>query len=149
MSASARLRAPCGAVGAVDGDSSFPSGTSGGVYFIYVTDIAGFELQPGLEVAFNVKGVLRVGVSGVLVVGVLGDVVLIRQKRPHPAQLEDALAAVHDGQLILAHQRLPQFLIVERVGSLPPPALAGVVGVDGLLAQHGLQLLERGWLLAA
>ena len=59
------------------------------------------------------------------------------------------LPAVHDGQLILAHQRLAQFLIVERVGSLPPPALAGVVGVDGLLSQHGLQLLERGRLLSA
>ena len=35
------------------------------------------------------------------------------------------------------------------MGSLPPAALAGVVGVDGLLAQHSSQLLEGGRLLAA
>ena len=46
-------------------------------------------------------------------------------------------------------QRLPQFLIVERVGSLPPPALSGVVGVDGLFPKHGFQLLQRGRLFAA
>ena len=99
--------APFGAVEADRYDHSLHSGTSFigcGVDLIHVADLVGFELQPGLEVAFDVKGVLRVGVSGVLVVGVLGDVVLVRQKRPHPAQLQDALAAVHDGQLILAHK---------------------------------------------
>ena len=35
------------------------------------------------------------------------------------------------------------------MGSFPPTALAGVVGVDGLLAQHGGQLLQCGRLLAA
>ena len=35
------------------------------------------------------------------------------------------------------------------MGGFPPTALAGVVGVDGLLAQHGCQLLEGGRLLAA
>lgn len=122
--------APSGAVVAGRYNHSLHSGTSFascGVDLIHVADLVGFELQSGLEVAFDVKGVLQVGVGGVLVVGVLGDVVLVRQERPHPAQLEDALAAVHDGQLILAHQRLPQFLIVERVGSLPPTAFAGVV----------------------
>ena len=34
----------------------------------------------------------------------LGDVVLVREERPHTAQLEDTLAAVHDGQFILAHK---------------------------------------------
>ena len=34
----------------------------------------------------------------------LGDVVLVREERPHTAQLEDALAAVHNGQFILAHK---------------------------------------------
>ena len=35
------------------------------------------------------------------------------------------------------------------MGSFPPTALSGVVGVDGFLAQHGSQLLEGGWLLTA
>ena len=122
---------PSGAVVAGRYDHSFHSGTSivgCGVDLVHVADLVGFELQPGLEVAFDVKGVLRVGVGGELVVGVLGDVVLVREERPHPAQLQDALAAVHDGQLILAHQFFAELLVVERVGSLPPAALAGVVG---------------------
>ena len=99
--------APFGAVEADRYDHSLHSGTSFigcGVDLIHVADLVGFELQPGLEIAFDVKGVFRVGVSGVLVVGVLGDVVLVRQKRAHTTQLQDALAAVHDGQLILAHK---------------------------------------------
>lgn len=34
----------------------------------------------------------------------LCDVVFVRKKRTDATQLEDALAAVHNGQLILAHQ---------------------------------------------
>ena len=78
-----------------------------------------------------------------------GDVVLVREERPHTTQLEDALAAVHDGQFILAHKLFAELLVVERVGGFPPTALAGVVGVDGLLAQNGGQLLEGSRLLAA
>ena len=33
-----------------------------------------------------------------------GDVVLVREERPHTTQLENTLAAVHDGQFILAHK---------------------------------------------
>ena len=39
-----------------------------------------------------------------LKLGVLGDVILVREERPHTAQLEDDFAAVHNGQLVLAHQ---------------------------------------------
>lgn len=63
--------------------------------------------------------------------------------------MEDALAAVQDGKLVDAQKLLAQFLIVQRVGSLPAPALAGVVGVYCLLTQSGGQLLEGGRLLAA
>ena len=85
----------------------------------------------------------------VLEIGVLGDVVLIRKERTHTAQLEDTLAAIHNCQLVLAHQLFSQFLIVERVGGLPSPALSGVVGVDGFLAQHGSQLFEGSRLFTA
>ena len=102
-----------------------------------------------VEIFLDVKHVLLIIVAGQLIVGMLGQIVLVGEERPDTAQLEDALAAVHNGQLILAHQRLAQFLIVERVGSLPPPALAGVVGVDSLFPKHGFQLLQRGRLFAA
>ena len=79
----------------------------------------------------------------------LGDVVLVRQKRTNTTQLKDALSAVHDGQFILAHQLFTELLIVERVRGFPTTTLAGVIGVDGFLAQHSGQLFEGGRLLAA
>ena len=33
-----------------------------------------------------------------------GNIKLLRKERPYAAQLQDALAAIHNGQLILAHQ---------------------------------------------
>ncbi len=111
--------APSGAVVAGRYNHSLHSGTSivgCGVDLIHVADLAGFQLQPGPQEIFNAERIFRVGVGGVLVVGVLGDVVLVRQKRPHPAQLEDALAAVHDGDLVLRHQFLAGLLIVQAIG---------------------------------
>ena len=99
--------APSGAVEAGRYDHSFHSGTdlrALRVYFVHVVDFVGLELEPGGQERLDVKGVLGVRVGGVRVIGVLGDVVLVREERPHTAQLEDTLAAVHDGQFILAHK---------------------------------------------
>ena len=52
----------------------------------------------------DVKEVLLVVISGQLVIGVLGQVVLIREERPNTAQLQDTLTAIHDGQLVPAHE---------------------------------------------
>ena len=52
----------------------------------------------------DIEGVLGVIVGGVLVVRVLGQVVLVAQKRAHTPQLQDALAAVQNCQLIPAHK---------------------------------------------
>jgi len=79
----------------------------------------------------------------------LCDVVLVRKERPDAAKLEDALAAVEDGQLIDRSQILPQFLIIEAVGNLAAPAFAGVVGVDCLLPKRFRQFLQGRALLAA
>jgi len=144
--------APKRAVEADRYDHSFHSGTDLSalcVYFVHIVDLVGFELEPGGQERLDVKGVLGVRVGGVRVIGVLGDVVLVREERTHTTQLEDALAAVHDGQFILAHKLFAELLVVERVGGFPPTALPGVVGVDGLLAQHGGQLLEGSRFLAA
>ena len=56
----------------------------------------------------------------------LGDVVFIREEGAHAAQLQDALAAVHDGKLILTHQLLAELLVVQAVGALTAPAFARV-----------------------
>ena len=95
------------AVAASRYDHSFPSGTDLRalcVHFVYVVDLIGLRFEPGGQKRLNVKGVLGVRIGCELEVGVLGDVVLVREERPHTTQLEDALAAVHDGQFILAHK---------------------------------------------
>ena len=51
-----------------------------------------------------VQGVFLVKVGCIFVIGMLGDVVLVGQERANTPQLQDTLAAVHDCQLILAHQ---------------------------------------------
>ena len=48
-----------------------------------------------------IKGVLFVRVRKVLVVWVLGDVELLREKRPHAPQLQNTFAAVHDCDFVL------------------------------------------------
>ena len=77
------------------------------------------------------------------------DVVLVRQKGSDTPQLQDAFAAVHNGQLVHRHQAFPELLVVQAVRGLTPAAFAGVIGVDGFLAQELLHLLERRLFLSA
>ena len=96
-----------GQVRRIDKITPFKSGTKLSalcVYFIYFADLIGLEFQPCGQECFNVKSVLIVRVGSVLKIGVLGNVVLVRKERAHTAQLEDALAAVHNGKFVLAHQ---------------------------------------------
>ena len=72
----------------------------------------------GGQERLEVKGVLGVRVGGVRVIRALGDVVLVREERPHTAQLKDTLAAVHDSQFILAHKLFAELLVVKRMGSV-------------------------------
>ena len=57
-----------------------------------------------VEILLDVEHIFLVVVPCQLIVGVLGQVILVGEKRPDAAQLEDALAAVHDGQFIPAHK---------------------------------------------
>lgn len=97
------------------------------VYLVHVVDLLSFWLQPDGQETLYVKGVSLVAVRQILVVGVLRDVVLVRQEGPDAAQLQDALAAVQDRQLVHAGKLLAQLLIIQGVGGLPAPALAGIV----------------------
>lgn len=102
-----------GQVWRIDKITPFKSGTKLSalcVYFIYIADLIGLEFQLCGQKCFNVKSVLIVRIGSVLEIWVLGDVVLIRKERPHTAQLEDALAAIHNGKLVLTYQLFPQFL---------------------------------------
>lgn len=79
----------------------------------------------------------------------LGDIELITEKGPDALHLQNALAAVHNGQLVHIHECFAQLLIVQRVGGFPAPALAGVECVNGLSAQGFGQLFEGAALFAA
>ena len=79
----------------------------------------------------------------------LRNIELLTEKWPDALHLQNALAAVHDGQLVHIHECLTQLLIVQRVGGLPAPALAGVEGVDSLAAQGFGQLFEGAFLFAS
>ena len=119
------------------------------VYLVHVVFLVGLERQAAGHILFDVEGVLRVGVGEVFVVRMLRYVVLVAQERAKAADLEDALAAVEGGKVVHAHELAPELLVVQAVRSFPAPTLAGVVGVDGLLAKRLAQLLERARLRAA
>ena len=101
------------------------------------------------EIPFNNEGVPGIIIRQIFVVGMCRDVVLVRQKGSDPPQLQDALAAIHHCQLIHGHQGLSEFLVVQAVRYLTSPALAGIEGVDGLLAEEFFHLLQRCLFLAS
>ena len=107
--------------------------------------------QPHLMVQefLDIEGVTLVIIGRVLIIGMLRQVVLVRKKRPHAPQLQDALAAVHHGKLIHRGKVLSQLLIIHPVGRAAPSGLGGAEHIYGLLPQSGVQLLQRGRLRAA
>ena len=102
-----------------------------------------------VEILLDVKHIFLVVVAGQLVIGVLGQVILIREERPHTAQLQDAFAAVHDGQFIPTHELVPRLLVRGAKGRAVAAGVRCVVEVDGFTAQSRRQLLESGIFRAA
>ena len=92
---------------------------------------------------FDVKGVLLIEIGRVLVVWVLGDIVLIRQKRPDAPELQDAFAAVHDSQLVPAHQLFAELLVVHAVARTVATGVRSVESINGFLAEGFCQFLQR------
>ena len=97
----------------------------------------------------DIEGVLGVIVGGELVVGVLGQVVLVAQKRAHAPQLQDALAAIQNCQLIPAHKFVTEFLIVGAIAWAIATGIRIVVAVDGFLAECFGKIFQGGRLAAA
>ena len=52
----------------------------------------------------DVECVLGIVVGRELIVGMLGQIVLVREERPHSSKLQDAFAAVQHRQLVPAHK---------------------------------------------
>ena len=70
----------------------------------HIVHIRRFEFEPAVKKLLDVEKVLLVVVAGQLVVGVMGQFVLVREERPHTAELQNTLATVHDGKLVPAHE---------------------------------------------
>ena len=83
----------------------------------------------------NVKEVLLVVISGQLVIGVLGQIILVGQKGPDAAQLQDTLAAVHNSQFVPAHKLVTRLLVRCAKGRTVAAGVGSVVEVDGFTAQ--------------
>ena len=65
---------------------------------------AGLQLHPVIEELLDIEGVTLIKVIRIFVVRMLGQIIFIRQKWPHAAQLQHTFAAVQDRDLITAHQ---------------------------------------------
>ena len=74
------------------------------VCLYYIVGIRRFEFQSMIEIFLDIEHILLVVVPSQLVVGVLGQVILVGEKRPDTAQLEDTLAAIHNRKFIPAHK---------------------------------------------
>ena len=111
--------------------------------------MASRQFQPAVQKLLDVKEVSFVVVAGQLVVGVLGQVVLVREEGPDAAELQNALAAIHNGQLVPAHKLVAGFLVRCAVAGAVAAGVRGVVEVDGFTAQCGRQFFEGGVFRAA
>ena len=64
-----------------------------------------------LQIAFHIESVLLIEVRQFLVPLMLGNVEFVAQEWPDSAQLQDALAAIHDRKLVPAHKLLSGLLV--------------------------------------
>ena len=110
-------------------------GFVGQLHNLYGITLIRFQPQATGQILLDVKGVAFVVVGCVAIEGVLCDVVFIGKERADAPELENTFASVQDCQLVHAHQLFAELLIIEIVGHLAAPALAGVVGVHGFFSQ--------------
>ena len=78
--------------------------STGRICFKHLAYCVRFQPEAVGQKTLYVQGVFLVKVGCIFVIWVLGDVVLVGQKRANAPQLQNALAAVHNRQLVLAHQ---------------------------------------------
>ena len=95
------------------------------------------------------NNIFTIVVIVVFIIGMFGYIVFLGKKRPHAAQLQDALAAVQHGQLIHAHQFAAKALIIGGERFLPPVAFACIGDVDGFLSQCFRQVFQGCFFFAA
>ena len=110
----------------------------------HIVHVRRFEFEAAVKKLFDVKKILLVVVAGQFIVGVLGQVVLVGQKRPDAAELQNALTTVHDGKLVPAHEFVTGLLVRCAVAWAVAAGVRSVVKVDGFTAKGRRQLFEGG-----
>lgn len=79
----------------------------------------------------------------------LCDIVFAREERPHAAKLEDALAAVENGEFIHRHEAFPGLLVADAPAALRPAGVAFVEQIDGFFPEHLGKVFQGGLFLAS
>ena len=79
----------------------------------------------------------------------LGQIVLVREERPHSSKLQDAFAAVQHRQLVPAHKLMTKFLVVGAVAGAVAASIRIVEAINRLLAKCLGQFFQRGRFIAA
>ena len=74
------------------------------IHMEYFVCLVFCERQPCGQEALHRERIARISIGQVLVIWVPGDIVLVRQEGPDAAQLQNALAAVHNRQLVHGHK---------------------------------------------
>ena len=97
----------------------------------------------------DVECVLGIVVGRELIVGMLGQIVLVREERPHSSKLQDAFAAVQHRQLVPAHKLMTKFLVVGAVAGAVAASIRIVEAINRLLAKCLGQFFQRGRFIAA
>jgi len=69
------------------------------------------------------------------IIGVLTAISVV-SKRPYAAQLQNALAPVHDRQFVQTHQLLAELLLVQAVRGVIPPACIVCQHIDGFFSER-------------
>ena len=85
-------------------------------HIIEVECVIGLAYQLELPILLDVKGDPIVVVGELPVLWMLRNVVFVTEKRSHASKLQNTLGSVHDGDLILRHQFLAGFLIIQAIG---------------------------------
>ena len=89
-----------------------------------------------LHIFFDVKGVLLVIVRKQMVLLMLGYIKLIGEEWSYSPKLHNALAAVHDRNLVLTHKLLSGLLVIQSVGLACTPRIRGIVKVNRFFTQN-------------
>ena len=85
-------------------------------HVVKIEGFRGLDYQFPTAVFLNIESIALVKIGEQLVFWMLRDVVFITEKRSHASELQNTLAAIHDGDLVLRHKLLAGLLVIQAIG---------------------------------